>query len=180
MEISSLLNLEVVSENPARWYGLITDLKIRDNRIVSCVIKNGSRFTPSVFFVPEDIVRVEEEFIQITSEHAIRRDLKKDFEEKNTQTFSLIGTPVLDKYNVRFAKVVDAVFTKELKITHYILSRSFFDDIDFGFVIIAAEDLRAEPELDRLCYNRARNDLPEDPRQSGLMRKIFGIREEGR
>lgn len=49
MEISSLLNLEVVSENPARWYGLITDLKIRDNRIVSCVIKNGSRFTPSVF-----------------------------------------------------------------------------------------------------------------------------------
>jgi hypothetical protein len=180
MWVSALLNLEAVSMNPSRWYGLVTDLRVKNNQLSCFVIKKGSRFTPSVFFLPEAIVRVEEEYIQVCSEHSLMRLPQKDFEAGQTDSLSLIGLPVVDKYNVQFGKVTDAFFTRELKITQYVLSRSFFDDVDFGFVIIDAEDLQADMEQRRLCYNQSRDDLPENPRQSGLMRKIFGIREDNR
>ncbi len=180
MEASSLLNLDVISRKPYRWFGLVTAIYVKENRFELFVLNAGSRFTPASYFLPESIVRVEEESIQIKGEKTLIRENREAFVEKVDQSLDLFGLVVEDCYGMQFGTVKDAFFDERLMISDYIVSRSFFDDVDYGYVILPAEDMQSEPENGLIRYKRGRDEIPEDSRQSGLMRKIFGIREKDR
>lgn len=45
MWVSSLLNLEAISENPSRWFGLVTDLRVGSVTLSCFVIAISSIFT---------------------------------------------------------------------------------------------------------------------------------------
>ena len=55
------------------------------------------------------------------------------------ESYSLVNTPVKDVDGKRFAKVADATVSKDFKVQEYDLSRSFFDDLDYGYSLVDAE-----------------------------------------
>lgn len=185
MEISALLNLDIITRKPYRWHGVLTEIRFTDSRVGAMIISRGNRFSPTVYFMPEGIERVEEEYILLRDESDVLRTPRKEFDEMFEKSLPLFGLPIEDRYGVKFGTVNDARFNRAFEIESFIVSRSFFDDIDYGYVILPKDDLEEIPGMENLKggllkYRYARDEIPENPEQSGLMRKFFGFREEGR
>lgn len=175
MRLSYLINLIVRSEKTDHLFGLLRYAYAREGKIDRFVINPGSLFADSESFLPDTIVSVEEEYLDLGSEKDLIRMKKKDFEKAISGSLCLKDLPLCDVNGIRFGRLEDAVLDDAYNIFEYIVSRSFFDDLDEGFVIIPGNDIHLDVKTKTLMYNKERTQLPYDPRQSGLVRKIFGI-----
>ncbi|MDO4288858.1 MAG: hypothetical protein Q4C55_06690 [Eubacterium sp.] len=178
MKASSLLDTVVVLDKDGRWRGKVCDIRIRDQAVDAFVLSEGGLFSRAQIFTPEAIVSAAYDHIALTSEAAIQKMSPRALKARLRGSHSVTGVRVKDVDGEDFASTADAVLDEDYRVVEYELSRSFFDDLDRGYGIVAAADLRLDAS-GALVYARDMLDIARTGREGGAIAKILG-EEAGR
>lgn len=180
MLLSLLINLQVVTKKPYHFHGLIRDVCMSSTRVELLLLSPGSYFRAGAFLFADASARIEGGEMTLQDAGGVRRLRHKAMREMLEKFVCLSALRVYDKNGIYIGKVEDAQINPDGTIREYILSRSFFDDIDNGFIIVPAADILCDVEKKRLIYPGKASALPSDPRQSGLVCKLFGYGQDGK
>lgn len=175
MKANILLNVEVVSQNNGRRHGLVKSLVVVDHVIKYLVINPGGILSRAQFFKPDSIVDVNYKRMVIENDKDIIKVKGKEVKAYLDEAFPLMDYPVVDKNGEAFGHVVNATIEEgTFAISEYEISRSFFDDIDYGFAIIPAMDLVYKDQV--LYYGKEMHDLGFKKQGTGIANKLLGER----
>ena len=170
MKASNLLNTQVFFENDTRLRGLVRDIRVRDHKIDCLVLSEGGLFSKAQIIFPSDIIEVDYDHVTLGGDKAITKLSAKEMKARLEESYSLVNTPVMD--GKRFAKVADATVSKDFKVQEYDLSRSFFDDLDYGYSLVDAE--RMEYRDKSLNYDKDMLEMEQTHREGGILEKVLG------
>lgn len=175
MKANILLNVEVISKNNGRHYGLVKSLVVVNHVIKYLVIKPGGILVKTEFFKPESIVDVNYKRLIIESDKDIIKVKGKKIKNYFDEAFPLMSYPVVDKNGETFGQVVNATIEDNTyRITEYEISRSFFDDLDHGFGIINASELVYKDQV--LYYEKEMFNLEFKNQGTGIANKLLGVK----
>lgn len=172
MKASSLLNTQVFFENDTRLKGLVRDIRVCDHAVDCLVLSEGGLFSKAQIILPADIIEVDYDHVTIGADKTVTKLASKEMKERLRATYSLMDTPVLDVDGKRFAKVADATVSESFKVLEYDLSRSFFDDLDYGYSRVSAEHMVYENVC--LNYDQDMLELNRTHREGGILEKVLG------
>ena len=175
MKANILLNVEVVSQKTGRRHGLVKSLVVVNHFVKYLVTNPGGIFSQAQFFKPENIIDVNYKRLIIENEKVIIKAKGRKVKVYLDEAFPLMDYPVVDKNRESFGHVVNATIEAEtFVITEYEISRSFFDDIDYGFAIIPASELCYQDQV--LYYEKEMYNLEFKKQGSGIANKLLGVR----
>ena len=177
MKASSLLDTAVLIEKDRKWCGKICDIRICDHRIVALVLSEGGIFSKAQMILPEAVLKAEYDHITIASDQSVQRLSAKEMREKMKGTSSITGARVKDRDGDYFARIADAVIDLDYRISEYELSRSFFDDLDYGYGIVRAEEMHVDSD-GSFVYERDMLDIQKTGREGGILKKLLGEERE--
>lgn len=172
MKASNLLNTQVFFENDTRLRGLVRDIRIRDHKIDCLVLAEGGLFSKAQIILPSDIIEVDYDHVTLGSDKAITKLSSKEMKARMKESYPLMNTPVKDVDGKRFAKVADATVSEDFRVQEYDLSRSFFDDLDYGYSLVKAEHM--EYQGGSLNYDRDMLEMDRTHREGGILEKVLG------
>lgn len=173
MKVRNLLNMQVISSKNKKFLGLIHDICIKDHCIKYLILSFGGLFSKAQFIIPSDIVDIDYDHLEIESEKEMHKISAKEMKIQVAETYSIINLPVNDIEGNRFAKVADATISNNLKeVLEYDLSRSFFDDLDYGYSLVSADQLFFKDNV--LVYNDEMFAIKKTNREGGILQKILG------
>lgn len=172
MKASNLLNTQVFFENDTRLRGLVRDIRVRDHKIDCLVLSEGGLFSKAQIIFPSDIIEVDYDHVTLGGDKAITKLSAKEMKARLEESYSLVNTPVKDVDGKRFAKVADATVSKDFKVQEYDLSRSFFDDLDYGYSLVDAEHMEYRDKS--LNYDKDMLEMEQTHREGGILEKVLG------
>lgn len=172
MRASRLLNMRVESIDGQRFFGLIKDIRVRNNQIVHIIISRGGIFSKAIYFEPEAGIVADVDSMNLQDGREVTRASGKEMRRVLEGTHSLYDLKVYDVDHLLIGTLADATITPDFKILEYEVSRSFFDDVDRGFALIPVEELTYDGTAMRFC--RHYNEIPENGREGGIIRKTLG------
>lgn len=172
MKASSLINTQVFVANDVRPRGLVRDIRIRDHVVDCLVLSEGGMFSKGQIVLPEDVVEVDYDHITLSPDKSVLKIASKEMKARLKETYSLMNTPVLDVDGKRFAKVADATISMDFKILEYDLSRSFFDDMDYGYSLVSSKNVVYKDES--LHYDKDMIEMDKTHREGGILEKVLG------
>ncbi|HEY5556915.1 hypothetical protein [Acetobacterium sp.] len=175
MKANYLLNVEVISKESGRRYGLVKSLVVVDHVLKYLVINPGSLFAKAQFFAPESIVDVDYKQLIIMDSSKIIKIKAKEVKKYLTEAFSLMDYPVVDINGNKFGRIVNATIDdKTYEISDYEISRSFFDDLDYGFGVAESSELIYKDRI--LSYQKEMFDPDFKSQGAGIAGKLLGVK----
>lgn len=175
MKANILLNVEVISKKNRRRLGLIKSLVVVNHIVVSLVISQGGLLSKAQLIEPSKILDVDYKQLVIKDESEILRIKAKEVKTLLENAFPLMDIPVVDINGDVFGKIVNADIDPDtFEITTYEVSRSFFDDINFGYGIIHPSELVYENKV--LMYQKEMFELSFDNENAGIAKKLLGVK----
>lgn len=173
MRASFLMNMRVEKEATGRFYGLIQDVRIKDDKIYAIVLTEGGTFQKAAYLQlnPGDY-RTDYNSLKLKDNAEVIHEKSKIFQEKIIKdTHSLYGLMMYDVDNRKIGKVRDVTVSRNHQILEYEVSKSFFEDINVGFSLIPADQVKFRDG--KLYYELRVEDIPLTGREGGIVNRLW-------
>ncbi len=172
MKGSRLLNMKILSSRDGRLLGLVKDARVYQGRIQYLVLSTGGLFSKAIYVEPGDVQGMTVDTLTLKDDGCLKRESKKEMAKRLEGTFSVFKIKVYDRTHTLVGKVADFSVGQDFTVAEYEISRSFWDDIDRGYALVAAKDLTYGEGY--LHYGRHYYEIERTQRDGGIVQKLIG------